>query len=291
MSKDPLQQQDAIKYANPLLVGDADAGTDAVQEAQFEHELTDDQLGELTFAFQALDSDNSATIEPVELHAMVAILAGSDADVSLEDIERLFKETKAAFQAWLNGQDQDALLPSYMDRSQVQNQGKHGQTSTGVDRHHAELDVAKGNALERNPVLRTARRIGRHPLLKPLSATLNQTQRVLQLSYGLAKDATTGLVGLATSANGQLGARETLESLMLSPDHMIFAEYVYMMCSTEVLAKHIKSEDWRWQASSMRKFRHAFGPPPPICPTNSTIPLVRAYRRSGSRVVCARRYC
>eukprot|EP01043_Picozoa_sp_COSAG02_P005033 COSAG02_NODE_134_length_34593_cov_43.594886_19_plen_272_part_00 len=239
----PAEAEDLtnLQFQNPV-ADDASA-----RMADFDHDLTDDELSELAYTFQAVDSDGSGTIEPNELHAIVAVLAGPEADVSFEDIERLFQETKAEFQAWVKSQGEDAIMPTWMDNAQ-QNHGVHGQTSTGVDRHHAQLAVDKESALERNMILRRANRVRKHPLVRPFSSRLNKNQKAMGVSDALVNGDESGR------------PRQTLKALMLSPTRMIFAEYLHMMCSTELLAKHVKNTGWHKQASTMRKFRHAFGP-------------------------------
>jgi hypothetical protein len=247
-----------VRFQNPMAEGQVDE--DLSRYADFEHQLTNDELGDLTFTFQAVDADGSGTIETVELHAMVAILAGPEAEVTMDSVRALFTETKREFRAWLDMQRDSVLLPAAMDLNVLTNQGVHGQTTTGVDRHHAELDIDKTNAS--NPLWRSVKKFGQHPLIKPLSTRVgrvtDQTTKALQVSKGL-------LLGSHANESEAEQVKKTLESLMLSDDHMIFAEYVHMMCSTELLQKHFKdrAEDWHKRASNMRKFRHAFGPSDP----------------------------
>ena len=264
---------DSVKFVNPLAGGDFDfdqkTSAQTQQMADFQHDLTDDELGDLTFAFQALDCDGNGTVEPVELHAMVAVLAGSDTDVTMDMILQLFVETKADFQTWMEMQGQESLLPDWMDFDQVQEQGVHGQTATGVDRHHATLDIQKSNATVNNALMKRVRKVGSHPLVKPLSTGASQTSRALQMSAGFASGAVKGLATGATKGirkkskeeqEAQLEqARTDLQSLMFSPDRMIFAEYLHLMCSSALISKYFKNQDWHKRASSMRKFRHAFG--------------------------------
>ena len=287
---------DNVKFVNPLasgfdfdetksrslsptrIAGESDFDGPSIDRAQlspnsarmadFDHDLTDDELGDLTFAFQALDCDGNGTVEPVELHAMVAVLAGPDADVTMDMILKLFVETKAEFQTWMETQGETSILPDWMDLDLVQGQGVHGQTATGVDRHHATLDIQK-NATVNNAVLKRANRFRTHPLVKPISAGATQTSRALQMSAGLVKGLATGATkpfrknSKAVQEKELAQARKELQSLMFSPDHMIFAEYLHLMCSSALIGKYFKNEDWHKRASSMRKFRHAFGLFPP----------------------------
>jgi hypothetical protein len=287
-----VQADGNVRFVNPLSEGgdgDLDPTADAsetpppgsvdARTADFKHELTDDELGDLTFAFQALDSDSSGTIEPLELHAMVSVLAGPGTVVALDSVKELFKETKDEFRAWMKQQHEDATLPPWMDPDEAARQGVHGETHTGVERHHAELNIEKGN--KDHAVWGRVKRFGQHPLIKPLSSGIDATNRILQMSYGLAKDVTTDLFFDEDSeaVGEQSAAAKELKNLIFSPDHLVFAEYVHMMCSHALLERFVTDKDWHKRSSHMRKFRQAFGE---CTPSTAPSACARAHPRCAS---------
>ena len=74
------ESPEAQESANPSVVvagnlsfeGESAQETKVVLKAELEHELTDDEISDLTYSFQACDIDGGGTIEPEELHAMMA---------------------------------------------------------------------------------------------------------------------------------------------------------------------------------------------------------------------------
>ena len=91
----------------------------AVQEANvadLDHELTDDEISDLTYAFQAMDVSNDGTIEPPELHAMMRVLG---AEPSIADVEQLFFDCKKEFEEWMASHMHGAVLPDFMTQGTV----------------------------------------------------------------------------------------------------------------------------------------------------------------------------
>ena len=88
--------------------------------AEFDHNLTDDELSDLIYAFQACDFDGSATIEQTELLAMInalgSVVFGDEPipTVQLEDVMQLIPEVKADFAEWRSQHDKDTVLPPVM---------------------------------------------------------------------------------------------------------------------------------------------------------------------------------
>ena len=80
-----MSEAGKVRFDNPIAAEDLDddksPGTPG-RMADFEHELTDDELGDLTYAFQAMDADANGTLEPDELHACACIL-GCEIDVTV----------------------------------------------------------------------------------------------------------------------------------------------------------------------------------------------------------------
>ena len=91
-----MSEDGKVRFDNPIAADDLDddksPGTPG-RMADFEHELTDDELGDLTYAFQAMDADANGTLEPDELHAMMAVLG---AGVDMATVETMFRVTSIA---------------------------------------------------------------------------------------------------------------------------------------------------------------------------------------------------
>jgi hypothetical protein len=61
------------------------------------------------------------------------------------------------------------------------------------------------------------------------------------------------------AAKGRAQELEELHELQLHDQHLIFAEYVHMMASQNLVQKHCPG-DWHKECHQMRQFRGAFGP-------------------------------
>jgi hypothetical protein len=134
-------------FANPLSAGSAltpaapsscagesllvtDGAGKQVRIAEFDHELDDDELSDLTYAFQACDADHSGYIEATEMHAMLAVMGAA---VTATQISELMRESKKEFALWLRSHGEGSKLPPLMVHAQTDVKAPHG-------RHHAQLD-------------------------------------------------------------------------------------------------------------------------------------------------------
>ena len=191
----PLEDRSSSVDGQAQQTFDNDAKADS-KTADLDHDLTDDELSDLTFAFQAMDRDapgakGHGTIEPEELYAMMVVLG---AEITREQVDVLFRETKEEFLDWMKKHEVGTTLPEFMDHTSDE-AGHHGATKHGGKRHHTALAVDK-NA-KQHPVFSRLRRLGKNPAIAyTVGAPITASQKLLAISYGLAKDAVPkGLVG------------------------------------------------------------------------------------------------
>ena len=223
--------------------------------ADLDHDLMEDELSDLTYAFQAMDTDSSGTIEPEELHAMMSVLG---ADVDFGTILQLFRDTKEEFLRWLDSQKHRKHLPHFMkhDKNARHDTNEHGTTKHGGTRHHSELAIDR--TAKHHPVFSRVGRAGKSPLVKyTVGAPLVAADTLLGISYALAKNAMpSGLMG--GTAEEREREKAAMHELMINDTHMIFAEYTHMCTASDhLMAKYVPG-DWHKRAGQMRHYRQAF---------------------------------
>ena len=227
--------------------------------AAHEHELTEDELSDLTFAFQACDLDDAGTIAPDELHAMLSVLG---AEIDEEVCIALMKEAKQEFKQWLATHEVGVALPEHMAHDKRKGHGIHGETKHGGQRHHAELSIDKTN--RHHPVMSRMQRAHANPVVKAVVSPLTYTGKMMSMSYGLAKkkvpERTRSEINDAEAKVGEGGVvameENALHGLIETETEMIFAEYVHMMCGETI--KKYTSADWHKSAYQMRLYRNAY---------------------------------
>jgi hypothetical protein len=161
--------------------------TEAIPDsfADLDHELTDDELSDLTYAFQAMDVNNDGTIEPPELHAMMRVLG---AEPSIADVEQLFFDCKKEFVLWMGSHQHGAILPDFM----VQGSDELGNTKHGGERHAVELDIDRSN--KQHPLFSRVKRAGKNPAIAyTVGAPITAANKLLSISYGMAKGPATAV--------------------------------------------------------------------------------------------------
>jgi Ca2+-binding EF-hand superfamily protein len=219
--------------------------------AEFTHQMTNDELSDLTYAFQACDADNGGALEADELHALIAICGG---EVSLEEVTQLLRESKVNFEEWTAAHDEDTVLPESMlcgpgqsGGNSLENHGAHGETLYGGKRHHAEISIQKQSVLHN-----AVSAVGRHPLMKPITVPMSYTKTVAAMSYKLS------LGRVIHKKHGKdVEDEEIPEESEVEEDHMSFAEFVHMMGTEELLEKYAPGA-WHTRANCVRKYRAAF---------------------------------
>lgn len=224
--------------------------------ADHDHDLTEDELSDLTFAFQACDLDDAGTIAPDELHAMLSVLG---AEVDEARCAALVKEAKQDFKEWLATHDIGTLLPSYMEHEKGKGHGVHGETKHGGERHHAELAIDRQN--RHHPVLSRVKRLHENKIVKTVATPVTYTGKLMSRSFGMGKDKKT--VADTTeplTKSGEDGVvvmeENALHGLQENEDELIFAEYVHMMCGDTI--KKYTAADWHKSAYQMRLYRNAY---------------------------------
>ena len=215
--------------------------------AEFVHEMTDDELSDLTYAFQACDSDGGGTIESDELHAMINVLG---CEVGLAEVTVLLHEAKVAFERWTDTHDEDTVLPDEMLHTD-EDPGAQGSTMHGGTRHHSELNIEK-----RSLVTRAASTAYAHPAMKPIAIPVSYSKKVGAMSWRLAHGR------VLSKSQIQAKSDDGLVAGIISPsgrveEHMTFAEFVHMMGSKDLVQQYAPG-DWYQQAAQMRVLRGAF---------------------------------
>ena len=210
--------------------------------ADLEHTLTDDELSDLTFAFQALDINRNGTIEPRELHAMMAVLG---AQVELEVVRELFQRTMAEFHAWQTLHE-DKLLPDEMNYSNKKE----------TQRARLHINIPWMNKVSNQNVIAVAIKGTRNPIVSPVVTKIGSTaDELLNLSSALVRGAASQ-IGLGETA-AERAERIAMRDLENDPDSMIFAEYTHMM-ESRFLLEELVPGDWHKRAGRMRELRRAF---------------------------------
>ena len=119
-------------------------GSDMLQDhhvAEFECHLSEDDISDLTYAFQACDADRGGTIDGPELYAMLDVLG---ATVTPEMVDTLFKHAKEDFFEWRQDHDDNMVLPGEMQYNE-DDAGHLDDTRHGGERHYHTLAIDKAN--------------------------------------------------------------------------------------------------------------------------------------------------
>jgi Ca2+-binding EF-hand superfamily protein len=128
-------------FAKPAYV-EGSADMDVAHVADFECHLSEDDINDLTYAFQACDADRGGTIDVSELHAMLEVL-GAPA-VTMEQVQQLFVDSKKDFYEWRKSHDANMVLPDEMVYSQT-DVGHMDDQRFGGERHYHSLSINKAN--------------------------------------------------------------------------------------------------------------------------------------------------
>ena len=126
-------------FAKPAYVEGSDQ-MDAAHVADFDCHLSEDDINDLTYAFQACDADRGGTIDVSELHAMLDVL-GAPA-LTVEQVQQLFVDAKRDFHEWRKAHDSRMVLPDVMVYSKT-DAGHMDDHRFGGERHHHSLSINK----------------------------------------------------------------------------------------------------------------------------------------------------
>ena len=96
---------------NPLaqsqtLSADGDEMSTAQMIAMNESEMTEDELSNLTYAFQAADMDGGGNIDADEFQTMMTVMGG---DLDNDAVSRVISNAKSGFRAWLALADEENI--------------------------------------------------------------------------------------------------------------------------------------------------------------------------------------
>jgi len=123
----------------------AQEGSDLMENhhvAEFESHLSEDDISDLTYAFQACDADRGGTIDVSEFHAMLDVLGAPD--LSLQLVQMLFVHAKQDFTEWRKEHDTNMALPEEM--IYLETEAGHVDTHRhGGQRHYHTLAIDKAN--------------------------------------------------------------------------------------------------------------------------------------------------
>ena len=176
---------------------------DTTDMADLDHEKTDDELSDLTYAFQAMDVSNDGTIEPAELHAMMRVLG---ADITIEQVNKLYRECKKEFGDWVLAHTAGTVLPDFMHETR----GGPGSTKHGGERHMTDLNIDRKN--KQHPVFSRVRRLGKNPAIAyTVGAPITAANKIMSISYGMAKGAVPAFGPDATGTSCERRKRQPSE--------------------------------------------------------------------------------
>ena len=274
--------------------GTNSAGRVSKFELPQEPELTDDELSDLAFAFQACDADEDGWIEVGELRAIFVALG---AEVTETEVQELVADAKSHFREWLQEHVQgDDEFPEMMLYNGAE-PGHHGDTKHGGQRHFHLPNVGKPVEKLRKSGQLVKQVTDAAPLATPLKTGLKTGVRS---SANLGKFAVKSGIRVGGKSLGKvvmntpvfnrafkhgqntvvaridesdasaddkmilvsatLGGQDIeaeLAAAMEDPNKLIYAEYV-LMATGNLWTKYVKT-DWHKMAWKMRLLRNCYG--------------------------------
>ena len=255
--------------------------------------MTEDELSDLTYAFQAADMDGGGAIDEDEFSMMLSVMG---CDISVEQVRAVISEAKAGFKAWVKMADEEnlakckAVWDKYdddksgtMDLREINNvikalqdMGFNPSPMSASDMADGELDFDEFSAW-------FLKQEGLPDTFAPPSANAvpggkgEKKQGAVQKLAGAAG----GVAGLALKPLAKLtkevvtGPQQLLKMSaqmkkdgdstgdaeqegrdMMEEEDLSFAEYVFMMRAG--LLTQFLPGDWQERAEDMRKLREAF---------------------------------
>jgi adenylate kinase family enzyme/Ca2+-binding EF-hand superfamily protein len=198
--------------------------------------LTDDELSDLAYAFQACDGDSNGALEVHELHAMISALGGK---ATVAQVEEMMREAKRAFASWRNTSIEQTGKVEYHPILLYHGQepGAHGETKHGMTRHHPELAIQKPNTVAR--AFRNQNKV----VERLHDDHSSQQERLTKISQKLVHDEHDDL-------------HDLLHELMEDHSQLIYAEYV-MMLTGKLFQKYVHG-DWHKAAWKMRIIKNGY---------------------------------
>lgn len=286
-------------FDNPINTSEdgQEEGMSAAQMiANNESGMTEEELSDLTYAFQAADMDGGGAIDQEEFSMMLSVMG---CDISDAQVEQAIVDAKEGFSAWLKMADAENIAKCQrvweeydedksgtMDLGEVnnviealQNMGFNPSPISAADMDDGELDFDEFSAWflkqeglpdtfsapKANPVPGGAK--AESGMRKLTNASMAVTGLALKPLSMLTKQAVAGPTELLKmsakmagvrepSPDGQGGGDEEAGREMLDEADLSFAEYVFMMRGG--LLQDFLPGDWQERAEDMRKLREAF---------------------------------
>ena len=258
-------------------------------------EMTEEELADMTYAFQAVDMDNGGYLDIEEFGTMLAVMG---CEITPEQVKEVFSEAKNGFVGWLRSKDDQTKqhcrdVWSQIDWDMSGDLGakeinylvttlRHqGFNPTGfsdaalrdgvIDFHEfsewfvkqdgftADFGDPPGKARGGGAKVGGLRRFSsQRGVVKLMNKVLRKSQRVIT-QMALAPIRLLRMSGEMLAVDlGKEDVEHEVRKRMRNPEQLVFAEFVYMM-RAGMLKSYLKgADDWRTRAEDMRKLREAF---------------------------------
>ena len=246
---------------------------------------TDGELSDLTYAFQAVDMDGGQYIDLNELSLMLEVMG---CEVSKEQVQSIITQAKAGFAEWVETKDNETLArcSDVWKNVDTDNSGSLGPKEIASVISNLRSQGFRVKAFSKSAM--TDGRVdfkefsdwfigqdgfstdfGTPPAkgrgAKACGALAAQAPRIgpkVRFAEKMAKKAVTAPVKLlkksveVMAAGLGLSAEAKARQMMRNPQHLIFAEFVFMMRSG--ILKQFLSGPWQARARKMSELREAF---------------------------------
>ena len=90
------------EFDNPMKAGEPEEMSAAQMIAANESGMSEDELADLTYAFQAADMDGGGAIDEEEFSMMLSVMG---CDISIEQVRKVIGDAKEGFSAWVKMAD------------------------------------------------------------------------------------------------------------------------------------------------------------------------------------------
>ena len=284
------------KMANPMLSAAAEEGDGEDEEhqstAQMIHanasEMTDEELAELTYAFQAADMKGAGVIDADEFSTMLSVMG---VEIPMEQVLAVMGEAKDGFSTWKKMADDEAVGKCRSvweefdrDSSGTMNLHEIGQVIAKLcelgydpdpisseDMADGELDFDEFSAWflqhEGLPEFVAPGYVGGDLARTKRKGVINQGVRSALMPLKMVSKVATGPIQMIDRSVKMIRPRDGDEQghtdrasltreAMAKRDVLIFAEYTFMIRAG--LLKPLLSGDWEDRAADMVKLREAF---------------------------------
>ena len=281
------------KMVNPMMASDGGQQSTAQMIKANESEMTEDELSDLTYTFQAADMNAAGVIDADEFDTMLHVMG---AKLGMDEVLAIMAEAKDSFEAWKKMADEEnvekcrAIWEEYdadgsgtMDLKEItavitklRELGANPDPINKQDMGDGELSFEefmawflKQDGLPDDFAAPTPKALasrkkkkgvvgkGFDAVLLPLSlATKVASTGPLFLMHQSAKLMKNHDEGKMEDTDSEYDADKAAAEAMKQKNQLIFAEFAFMM-RAGTLKSHL-SDDWKERAQDMRKLREAF---------------------------------